>query len=144
MTHITHGRRSFILLIIDKQSTIPVYEQLIEQLEKLILTGVLKDDDLIPSVRTLSLELAINPNTVQKSYNELERQKITYSVPGKGRFVCKAAKAIISASRQERLVDFKNIAFELAIGGVLYEKVIQAIDEAYKLAKENDEKGDNK
>jgi GntR family transcriptional regulator len=130
------------LLIIDKQSTVPIYEQLIEQLEKLILTGVLKGDDLIPSVRTLSMELSINPNTVQKAYNDLERQRITYSVPGKGRFVCENAKAIISANRQEQLINFKNSAFELAIGGVEYEKVIKAVDEAYKSARDNDETGD--
>jgi GntR family transcriptional regulator len=132
------------LLIIDKQSTVPVYEQLIEQLEKLILTGVLQSDDLIPSVRNLSLELSINPNTVQKAYNELERQQITYSVPGKGRYVSKNAKSIISDTRQERLINFKSIVFELAIGGVEYEKVIQAVDKAYKLAKDNDETGDKR
>ena len=132
------------MLIIDKQSTIPVYEQLIEQLEKLILSGIYKSDDLIPSVRALSLELSINPNTVQKAYNELERKLISYSVPGKGRFVSVNAKAIISANRHEQLIDLKNIAYELALGGVALEKVIQTIDEAYKLAKENDETGERK
>jgi GntR family transcriptional regulator len=126
------------LLIIDKQSAVPAYEQLIEQLEKLILIGVLKGDDLIPSVRSLSVELSINPNTVQKAYNELERQQITYSVPGKGRFVSEQAKAIISAGRQEQLAGFQKIAYELAIGGVEKEKMTEAVDAAYKLAKEND------
>ena len=130
------------MLIIDKQSTIPVYEQLIEQLEKLILSGVFKGDELIPSVRALSLELSINPNTVQKAYNELELKQITYSVPGKGRFVSVNAKTIISANRHEQLIDLKNIAYELALGGVEFEKVIQTVDEAYKLAKENDEMGE--
>ena len=59
---------------IDIMSRIPVYEQLIRQTEKFILLGVLKEGDKLPSVRQLSAELSINPNTIQKAFTEVSRR----------------------------------------------------------------------
>lgn len=87
------GRKSMIFL--DKQSRIPVYEQLVKAFEKEIILGILEPDTLIPSVRSLSNTLSVNPNTVQKAYLELERRNITYSVPGVGRFVSPEGAAIL-------------------------------------------------
>lgn len=87
------GRKSMIFL--DKQSRIPVYEQLVKAFEKEIILGILEPDTLIPSVRSLSNTLSVNPNTVQKAYLELERRSITYSVPGVGRFVSPEGAAIL-------------------------------------------------
>ena len=69
---------------IDALSRVPVYEQLVDQMEKLVLSGLLKAGDPMPSVRSLSLDLLINPNTIQKAYSELDRRGILMSVPGKG------------------------------------------------------------
>lgn len=71
---------------IDIMSRIPVYEQLIRQTEKFILLGVLKEGDKLPSVRQLSAELSINPNTIQKAFTELDRRGIIFSVNGRGEF----------------------------------------------------------
>ena len=65
----------------------PIHEQLSNSIKKLVITGVLQKGSPLPSVRELALDLAINPNTVQKAYSFLEQQGITYSVSGKGRFV---------------------------------------------------------
>lgn len=89
------------VLGIDKQSKIPVYEQLVEAFEKEIVLGIREADSMIPSVRSLSVELGINPNTVQKAYLELERRNITYSVPGVGRFVSKEGAAILKSDQSE-------------------------------------------
>ena len=67
----------------------------------LILTGVLRPGDQMPSVRSLSLELSVNPNTVQKAFLELERLDITTSVPGIGRVVSDNAKRILSEKYTE-------------------------------------------
>ena len=64
----------------------PIYEQIKNGLKRLIVTGALKEGDKLPSVRSLATELAINPNTIQKAYNELENEGYIYSVPGKGSF----------------------------------------------------------
>ena len=69
---------------IDIMSRVPVYEQIIEQMEKFILTGILSAKEQVPSVRSLSVELSVNPNTIQKAYSDLDRREIIYSVPGRG------------------------------------------------------------
>lgn len=81
----------------------PIHEQLSNSIKKLVLTGVLKKDSPLPSVRELALDLAINPNTVQKAYSFLEQQGITYSVSGKGRFVAISADHLKKMSQNEIL-----------------------------------------
>lgn len=72
----------------------PVYEQVKDSMRRTIITGVMKTDEKLPSVREAAAELAINPNTIQKAYRELESEGYIYSVPGKGNFVgeCREAK----------------------------------------------------
>ena len=65
----------------------PIYEQIRDGLRKLIVTGALSADEKLPSVRALAAQLAINPNTIQRAYTELERQGYIYSVKGRGSFV---------------------------------------------------------
>lgn len=65
----------------------PIYEQLTDGITKLVLSGALEPGEALPSVRELATELAINPNTVQKAFTELDRNGVSYSVNGKGRFV---------------------------------------------------------
>lgn len=72
----------------------PIYEQVKDSLRRAIITGVLKADEKVPSVRDLAGQLAINPNTIQKAYRELETEGYIYSVPGKGSFVGECGEAI--------------------------------------------------
>ena len=67
----------------------PIYEQLEEKLRRLILSGAIAEGEKLPSVRELSGQLAINPNTIQRAYRELEQAGFIYSVPGKGSFAGK-------------------------------------------------------
>lgn len=67
----------------------PIYEQLEEKLRRLILSGAIGEGEKLPSVRELASQLAINPNTIQRSYRELEQKGFIYSVPGKGSFAGK-------------------------------------------------------
>lgn len=76
------------MIKLDLQSRVPLYEQLEEQIIRLSLLGVLDEHQQLPSVRALAREVGINPNTVAKAYQELERQGIIYTVTGKGSFVC--------------------------------------------------------
>lgn len=71
----------------------PIYEQVRDSLRRAIITGVMRADDKIPSVRDLAGQLAINPNTIQKAYRELETEGYIYSVPGKGSFVGECLEA---------------------------------------------------
>lgn len=85
LIHVKNGGNFMIKL--DLQSRIPLYEQLEEQIIRLSLLGVLDEHEQLPSVRALARDVGVNPNTVAKAYQELERQGIIYTVTGKGSFV---------------------------------------------------------
>ncbi len=75
------------MIVLDYKDTRPIYEQIVERFQTLILSGALPVDEQLPSVRSLAVELSINPNTIQKAYAELERRGFIYAVKGKGNFV---------------------------------------------------------
>lgn len=116
---------------IDSLSRQPVYEQLIEQLERFILSGVLHPGDQLPSVRSLSIELSINPNTIQKAYGELDTRGIIYSIPGIGCFVAENAVPILAAFKRRKLTDFRALTQELALAGVTQEELREIITTTY-------------
>ena len=116
---------------IDVMSRVPVYEQIVEQTEKFILTGILKPGDKIPSVRNLSIELSVNPNTIQKSIAELDRRGLIFSVPGKGCFVAEQAKKALTAVKRGELKEIKDKIRELAMAGVTRDEMLKVIDEIY-------------
>ena len=122
---------------IDSFSRVPVYEQIINQLEHFILIGILEADTQIPSVRNLSVSLSINPNTIQKAYAELDRNGIIYSVPGRGCFITKEAKDILSSQKQEKLSNLKDLVSELKLAGLPLDKVIATVKEVYNLKEDN-------
>ena len=116
---------------IDVMSRVPVYEQIVEQTEKFILTGILKPGDKIPSVRNLSIELSVNPNTIQNSIAELDRRGLIFSVPGKGCFVAEQAKKALTAVKRGELKEIKDKIRELAMAGVTRDEMLKVIDELY-------------
>lgn len=75
------------MLQVDFRDSRPIYEQVVDGIERLVLRGVLQADSQLPSVRQLAVELSINPNTIQRAYSELESRGVTYSVKGRGNFV---------------------------------------------------------
>ncbi len=120
------------MIVIDKQSRVPVYEQVIEQFEKLIISGALLPNTQIPSVRALALELTINPNTVQKAYLELENSGVTYSVTGIGRFVSKDAKEKIEKRSEKRLEFLRDTLKRIRLSGVEKQTLLSLIEDIYK------------
>lgn len=123
---------------VDVMSRIPVYEQIIGQVEKFILTGILSEGDKIPSVRSLSMELSVNPNTIQKAVTELDRRGLINSVPGKGCFVTERAKKALQVSRRENLEMLKSQIRELAVAGISKEEIITCVNEVYEEEAGND------
>ncbi len=92
---------------INYQDPRPVYEQIVDYYEKLIVKGILAKDSQMPSVRQTAAELSINPNTIQKAYGLLEKNGFIYSVKGKGSFVSDNA-ALVKNKRAEWLADMKK------------------------------------
>ena len=75
------------MILLDYKDRRPLYEQIVDKFSDMILKGVLKPDEKLPSVRNLAMELSINPNTIQRAYTELEHRGFLYSVKGRGNFV---------------------------------------------------------
>ncbi len=99
----------------------PIYEQVMDRLKELMVVGALPENTQLPSVRSMAVELSINPNTIQRAYGELERQGYIYSIKGKGNFV----------AENERLRDLKIDEVK--------EKLIEVIEEARKLGLRDEE-----
>lgn len=81
------------MIRLDYRDARPIYEQVRDGLRSLMVTGVLAAGEKLPSVRSLATELAINPNTIQRAYSQLETEGYVYTVSGRGTFVCEAPGA---------------------------------------------------
>ena len=95
-------------IIINHSSMVPIYEQITDQIKTMILDGTLKENDNLPSVRTLSRELKISALTVKKAYDNLEQEGFTVTIHGKGTY--------IAAANQERMLEEQKKEVEAALG----------------------------
>ncbi|MGN0604715.1 MAG: GntR family transcriptional regulator [Oscillospiraceae bacterium] len=120
---------------IDLRERTPIYEQLYKKITELVIKGELKQDDKLPSVRELAKELGVNPNTVAKAFQMLERDKVIYSLQGRGSFIA----AVQTDSLKERALS----GFDLAVNEAL--KAGLSADELIRHIKELDnEKNEQK
>ena len=128
------------MIQIDAFSRVPVYEQIIRQTERLILSGLLTPEDQMPSVRSLSIDLSINPNTIQKAYTDLIAGGILVAVPGKGCFVSPQAPALLRERKRGELEMLAHKIAEWKQAGVTLEEIEQCVRDAYHapLYKEED------
>ena len=119
------------MFVIDVMSRVPVYEQIIKQVEEQVLTGILKEGDKLPSVRSLSVKLSINPNTIQKAYTELDRRQMIITVPGKGSFISQKAVEVVGVSSREKIPELAKIIRDLALAGVTKDEIIRNVNEVF-------------
>ena len=106
----------------------PIYEQIRDGLRKLIVTGALGADEKLPSVRALAAQLAINPNTIQRAYNELEGEGYIYSVPGRGPSAA-GTTAPDPARRAELLAQVQELLSELRYLGASQQELLDLVKE---------------
>ena len=119
------------MLVIDKFSRKPIYEQIVEGIERDIVMGILREREQLPSIRELSSILGVNPNTIQKAFQELDRNGIIVSGQGRGCFVADHAAERIKEKLSSRITEIEAIAAELARAGIEEEKLLEAIRRAY-------------
>ncbi len=112
---------------LDLRSRLPIYEQLVDKFKELIISEVLKEDEKLPSVRILSKEITINPNTIQKAYRELERQGYIYSIPGKGSFVNKINTNENAEKLKKLKEELKKILSEMIYLGMRKEEIFHIV-----------------
>ena len=121
------------MIILDYKDRRPIYEQIIEKLEELMLLGVLKEHDPMPSVRSLAMELSINPNTIQRAYAELERRGCIYVIKGKGSFVAENS-AMKENRKRELLVKVSEMIDDAIRLGISEQELKQMVEIQYKAA----------
>lgn len=120
---------------IDLTSRIPIYEQIYKKIIELIIKGTLCENDQLPSVRSLAKDTGVNPNTVAKAYQELERNGIIYSLQGRGSFIAKPDDLLFQSAI---LSDFDSAVCEALDRGITPESLKNRIDILYdKRVKEN-------
>ena len=123
------------MILIDYKSRKPIYEQIIDSIKSLIVSGVLERDDQLPSVRQLAQELAINPNTIQKAYGELEREGVIYSLKGRGSFVGSGIQELLMVQQQGLIEQIFEISGELCELQVPQQEVCAVVQRAYEQEK---------
>ena len=110
----------------------PLYEQIRDKLKEMIIEGFIDENEKIPSVREMASFLAINPNTIQKAYRELENEGYIYSVKAKGFFVSEIDHTGDSGKISEIKEDIKPLIKELKFLGMKKEKLVRIIEKIYE------------
>ncbi|MES9684391.1 GntR family transcriptional regulator [Bacillus sp. AFS001701] len=121
-----------MIIILDPRSHLPLWEQIVLQTKEQILRKILVNGDKLPSVRELATTLVINPNTVSRAYQELERTGVIETIRGKGTFVIGLTKETVST---DTLLKYKNKLSNLLIDcltdGLKEEEIINWVKEFY-------------
>jgi GntR family transcriptional regulator len=122
-------------LSIEPNNGIPIYEQLIRQVKFAVAEGVVVPGQLVPSVRELAKSLAINPNTVQRAYLELQNEEVIESLRGRGMAVCTGAKRRCVSDRQLLLGErLSAVVVEAVRSGFDPDRLREMFDKAIKQA----------
>ena len=115
----------------DYKSGKPLHEQIEDEIKQHIITGILSENEQLPSVRDLSMSLTVNPNTVQRAYKNLEQNGFIYSIKGKGNFVAAITKNSNKERCEKLLPELENALRELCFLGEEKEKLLDLIEKIY-------------
>ena len=114
------------MICLNYRDSRPIYEQIKDGLKKLIVSGAMAPGEKLPSVRALAQQLSINPNTIQRAYNELENEGYIYSIAGKGSFASGDVGA--DENRKWELQEkIRELAAELRYLGVSDEELLALV-----------------
>ena len=115
------------MINLNYQSRTPIYEQIVEQIERYIAFGVLKPKEQMQSIRELASLLGINPNTVKKAYDELEKRGAIITISTKGTFVAEKIDVVIDRKINEKIKIIKDAINELEKLGIKKEDVLKKL-----------------
>ena len=122
------------MIVIDYHDKRPIYEQVIDRFQMLILNGALEADAQLPSVRSLAVDLSINPNTIQRAYGELERRGLIYSIKGRGNFVS-SQKDVVKEQQELLLEDLRVQLKKCKESGIDSLHVLDCVKEIFQEVK---------
>lgn len=118
------------MIIIDYNDKRPIYEQIIDRFQTLILNGALEPDTQLPSVRNLAIELSINANTIQRAYSELEHEGYIYSVKGRGNFV-RANESLLQVQKEKLIKELKEHILKCKNAGISSAEIEHTFNETF-------------
>lgn len=118
------------MILLDYRDKRPIYEQVVEKLEKLIMGGALETDSKMPSVRAMGMDLAVNPNTIQRAYNQLEQEGYLYTVSGRGSFVAPESEWR-EGKKKKLLTEWLLVTERAKEAGLTKEQLSIRLDEVY-------------
>ncbi len=117
-------RRSHMKIIINHSSMQPIYEQITDQIKAMIIDGTLKEEEMLPSVRTLAKELKISALTVKKAYDFLEEEGFVVTVHGKGSFIAKNNQGLLMEERKREIeTELEEVIRKARISGLSEEEI---------------------
>lgn len=117
------------MILIDYSDKRPIYEQVAERFQTLILSGAMDPGEKLPSVRSLAIELSINPNTIQRAFAKLEKEELIYSVKGVGNFV-QDADGLKKKRREKLLEEFEEQVKSCIRKGIKKEELFVCMEKA--------------
>jgi GntR family transcriptional regulator len=118
---------------IDPHSGVPAYRQVMDQIKLYVASGALAEGQQLPSIRELARELAVNPSTVVKAYNELQHEGVVAMLQGKGAFVRAADRGLTRRARREALRPLvRRLAVEASQLGLTDVELGTLIDEVFE------------
>lgn len=126
------------MILLDYKDKRPLYEQIVDRFQELILRGGLQAGDQLPSVRGLAMELAINPNTIQRAYSELEQRGFIYSVKGRGNYVSDR-KDLLEEKKIEVKERLQDLMVEGKALGVKQSEILELLFSVYGTGGEKDD-----
>ena len=128
-----------MLIRVDPGSSVPIFQQIVDEIKSAIARGACVPDEMIPSVRQMAAQALVNPNTVAKAYRELEREGILYTKRGLGVFVADhAAKASRNGRREDIRAKLKRISDEARRAGIEPDEIKTLLNQALRAKREKD------
>ncbi len=124
------------MILLDYRDKRPIYEQIVDKLERLIVGGGLEANYKMPSVRSLALDLSVNPNTIQRAYAQLEQDGYIYTVSGRGSFVAHECEWR-SGKVAEVTRELEEVLLKAREAGMTKEATLQVVNKIFKEASDD-------
>ncbi len=125
-----HVKGVIPIIAIDLRNPKPIYEQIKDSIKELIITGALKQDEQLPSIREMAQDTSINPNTIQKAYKDLEAEGFIYTVTGRGNFVAPPPQQVDSKRIEKLYSILRETVGELTYLGDSENNIINVVKSA--------------
>ncbi|PJI08252.1 MULTISPECIES: GntR family transcriptional regulator [Clostridium] len=121
------------MINIDNKSSIPIYQQIVDEIKEQVIKGILQGGDKLPSVREMASIITANPNTISRAYSELERQNVIETIRGRGTYVTVDYKPVMEKERLESLKgNIKKIIVEAKYMGISKKKILKIVENTYE------------